>query len=169
MADIHHAIIQCMSTTISELKRANTSLDLDDFNVDNAYFRSFDMVVRRQLDSVWHKVGPRTKQLVNDLGTLRRLLYYLLTYDPLHFHAYLETLIAANTVNPAGNAKQHQSPWLLTDAAHIIFQVAKRRCYTMSKVQLPEVVDVDDEDAWAALDEMEAGGPAAHNPKSAKA
>ncbi|KAG6896227.1 hypothetical protein C0992_009622 [Termitomyces sp. T32_za158] len=74
MSDIHHAIIQCMSTTLSELKRANTTLDLDDFNVDNAYFRSFDMVVRRQLDPVWHKVGPRTKQLVNDLGTLRRLL-----------------------------------------------------------------------------------------------
>jgi DNA excision repair protein ERCC-4 len=49
-------------------------LELDDFNVENAYFRSFDMVVRRQLDPVWHKVGPKTKQLVNDLGTLRRLL-----------------------------------------------------------------------------------------------
>jgi len=49
-------------------------LELDDFNVENAYFRSFDILVRRQLDPVWHKVGPKTKQLVNDLGTLRRLL-----------------------------------------------------------------------------------------------
>ncbi|GLB36876.1 putative ERCC4 domain containing protein [Lyophyllum shimeji] len=161
MADIHHAIIQCMSTTISELKRSNATLDLDDFNVENAYFRSFDVVVRRQLDSVWHKVGPRTKQLVNDLGTLRRLLYYLLTYDPLQFHAYLETLIASNSTTASGGVKQHQSPWLLTDAAHIIFQVAKRRCYTVSsgsKVKLPQVIDlVDDEDAWQALDEIENG------------
>ena len=52
-------------------------LDLDDFKVDNAYFRSFDIVVRRQLDPVWHKVGPKTKQLVNDLGTLRRLLWFV--------------------------------------------------------------------------------------------
>jgi DNA excision repair protein ERCC-4 len=51
-----------------------TQLDLDDFNVENAYFRSFEVVVRRQLDPVWHKVGAKTKQLVNDLGTLRRLL-----------------------------------------------------------------------------------------------
>ena len=49
-------------------------LDLNDFKVDNAYFRSLDIVVQRQLDPVWHKVGPKTKQLVNDLGTLRRLL-----------------------------------------------------------------------------------------------
>ena len=93
MAEIHHAIIQCMTTTLSELKRSNTTvqyffgistiylllisilqLDLEDFNVENAYFRSFDIVVRRQLDPVWHKVGPKTKQLVSDLGTLRQLL-----------------------------------------------------------------------------------------------
>ncbi|KAG6865039.1 hypothetical protein C0991_005532 [Blastosporella zonata] len=172
MSDIHHAIIQCMSTTLSELKRSNTTLDLDDFNVDNAYFRSFDMVVRRQLDPVWHKVGPRTKQLVNDLGTLRRLLFYLLTYDSLHFHAYLETLIASNTTTASGHTKQHQSPWLLTDAAHIIFQVAKRRCYTVSaasKAQLPRVVDAtDDDDAWAALDEIEALGTTVPNSKETR-
>ena len=49
-------------------------LDLDDINIENAYFRSFDAIVRRQLDPVWHKVGPRTKQLVGDLATLRNLL-----------------------------------------------------------------------------------------------
>ena len=78
MSEIHHAIVQCMSTTLAELKRANTALDLDDLTIDNAYFRSFDIVVRRILDPVWHKVGPRTKQLVGDLATLRRLLAYLL-------------------------------------------------------------------------------------------
>lgn len=49
-------------------------LDLDELNVENAYFRSFDLIVRRQLDPVWHKVGPKTKQLVNDLSILRQLL-----------------------------------------------------------------------------------------------
>ncbi|KAF8959813.1 hypothetical protein BDZ97DRAFT_1836010 [Flammula alnicola] len=156
MADIHHAIIQCMNTTLSELKRSNTSLDLDDFNIENAYFRSFEIIVRRQLDSVWHNVGPKTKQLVNDLGTLRRLLYYLLTYDALQFHSYLETLIASNTVTAAGGAKQHQSPWMLTDAANIIFQSAQRRCYTISSPTKTRVIDLtEDDDAWAALDEAE--------------
>ncbi|KAF9561500.1 hypothetical protein CPC08DRAFT_707327 [Agrocybe pediades] len=158
MADIHHAIIQCMNTTLSELKRSNTTLDLDDFNVENAYFRSFEIIVRRQLDSVWHKVGPKTKQLVNDLGTLRRLLYYLLTYDALQFHNYLETLIEANTVTVTGGVKQHQSPWMLTDAANIIFQSAQRRCYTITSTAKPKtsVIDLtEDDEAWEALYEAE--------------
>ncbi|KAJ7616307.1 hypothetical protein DFH06DRAFT_1239050 [Mycena polygramma] len=158
MADIHHAIIQCMTATLGELKRSNSTLDLDDFNVENAYFRSFDLVVRRQLDTVWHKTGPKTKQLVTDLGILRRLLLYLLTYDPLQFHAYLETLIATNTVTVMG-VRQNRSPWMISDAAHIIFEVAKRRCYTISSTAklsggLPPQNADDDDDEWNTLDEI---------------
>lgn len=40
-------------------------LDLDDLTVESAYFKSFDAVVGRQLDAVWHKVEPRTKELVS--------------------------------------------------------------------------------------------------------
>ncbi|KAF8871579.1 hypothetical protein BD779DRAFT_1453779 [Infundibulicybe gibba] len=157
MSEIHHAVIQCMTSTLSEIKRSNTTLDLDDLNVENAYFRFFDVIVRRQLDPVWHKVGPKTKQLVSDLGTLRRLLYYLISYDPLQFHAYLETLITSNTVNAAGGIKQHQSPWLLTDAANTIFQVAKRRCYlTTSTSNVPTTADpTDDDEAWEALNDVD--------------
>ncbi|KAH9177541.1 hypothetical protein EDB89DRAFT_1933182 [Lactarius sanguifluus] len=162
MKEIHGALVQCMSTTLAELKRSNTMLDLDDLSVENAYFRSFDAIVRRQLDPVWHKVGPRTKQLVNDLATLRRLLTYLLNYDPLAFHAYLETIIASNAQSASGNPRQNHSPWLLTDAAHIIFETAKKRCYILR--ESPEnvssasedVVEIsDDENAWEALEEAQ--------------
>ncbi|KAF7794882.1 hypothetical protein EIP86_006025 [Pleurotus ostreatoroseus] len=160
MSEIHGAIVQCMTTTLAELKRSNTSLDLDDLNVENAYFRSFDAIVRRQLDPVWHKVGPKTKQLVSDLATLRRLLQLLLTEDALSFQQYLESLIDSNTVNEAGNARQNQSPWMLTDAAHIIFQYARRRCYTIDSnaaAAAQSVDELDDEDAWEALRELEGG------------
>lgn len=82
---------------------------------------------------------------------------YLLTYDALAFHAYLETLIESNTVNEAGNARHNQSSWMLTDAAHIMFEFAKRRCYTISAARepAPRAYDIDDEDAWDALDEAE--------------
>ncbi|KAJ7114960.1 hypothetical protein C8R44DRAFT_226027 [Mycena epipterygia] len=158
MADIHHAILQCMTSTLGELKRSNSTLDLDDFKVENAYFRSFDAIVRRQLDTVWHKIGPKTKQLVSDLGILRRLLLYLLTYDPLQFHAYLETLIATNTVTIMG-VKHNRSPWMMSDAAHIIFEVAKRRCYTISSTAklsggLPPQNPDDDDDEWNVVDEL---------------
>ena len=88
----------------------------------------------------------------------------MLNYDPLAFHAYLETIIMSNTLSTAGNPRQNQSPWLLSDAAHIIFETAKKRCYVLREAperqtRVPtdsDVIDIsDDEDAWEALDEAE--------------
>ncbi|KAF7331499.1 ERCC4 domain-containing protein [Mycena kentingensis (nom. inval.)] len=153
MADIHRAIIQCMDATLSELKRSNATLDLDELTVENAYFRQFEVIVRKQLDSVWHSTGAKTKQLVSDLGVLRRLLGYLLTYDPLQFHAYLETLLATGTVTVMG-VKENKSPWMISDIAHLIFDGARRRCYLGTFKPKPREQQEED-DAWAILDEAD--------------
>jgi DNA excision repair protein ERCC-4 len=83
---------------------------------------------------------------------------YLLTYDAFQFHAYLETLIATNTVTVMG-VKQNRSPWMISDAAHIIFEVAKRRCYTITSTAkfvggLPPQNADDDDDDWNTMDEI---------------
>jgi DNA excision repair protein ERCC-4 len=83
---------------------------------------------------------------------------YLLSYDALAFHAYLETIVASNTTSPSGEARQHQSPWLLTDAANAIFQAAKRRCYTtrvVPRLRTSARDLADDEEGWEALDEIQ--------------
>jgi DNA excision repair protein ERCC-4 len=49
-------------------------VELDELTVENALFRNFDRVVRGRLDPIWHRVGPKTKRLVQDLTTLRNLL-----------------------------------------------------------------------------------------------
>ncbi|KIM21371.1 hypothetical protein M408DRAFT_80635 [Serendipita vermifera MAFF 305830] len=152
MKEIHGAIIQCIEATLSDLKRSNTELNLDDLNVQSAYFRNFDLMARRQLNSVWHRVGFRTKQLVGDLATLRRLLLYLLSYDPIGFQAYVETIIASNSTTVSGKPNYDRSAWLSSDAAHIIFQSARRRCFLSSKVALPTVPTRDE--AWDVLDEV---------------
>lgn len=81
----------------------------------------------------------------------------LLTHDAIAFQQYLEGLLESSTVNVSGKVRQHQSPWLLTDAANVIFQYAKRRCYVTTKVREheAEAINVDDEDAWEALLEAE--------------
>jgi DNA excision repair protein ERCC-4 len=90
-----------------------------------------------------------------------------LTYDAVAFHAYLEVLIASNTVSASGGPKQHQSPWLLTEAANTIFTLAKRRCFVSTPKQNKIVSEDQDEHAWEALDEIQ-GTAAGSGSKAAK-
>ncbi|MCJ1293664.1 hypothetical protein MMC34_005219 [Xylographa carneopallida] len=129
MRDIQNAILECVEVSISELKKAGTGLDLDDWTLDSALHRSFDVIIRRQLDPIWHRVSYRTRQIVNDLTVLRSVLHALLTYDAVSFNKYLDTILAAHQPPPGSN-RQNQSPWLFLDAANTIFETAKRRVYT---------------------------------------
>jgi DNA excision repair protein ERCC-4 len=78
MRDIQNAILECVEVSISELKKADTGLELDDWTLDSALHRSFDVIVRRQLDPIWHRVSYRTRQIVNDLSVLRSVLQLVL-------------------------------------------------------------------------------------------
>jgi DNA excision repair protein ERCC-4 len=129
MRDIQNAIMECVEVSIGELKKGNSGLEMEDWNIDSALHKNFDTIVRRQLDPVWHRVSWKTKQIVNDLTVLRGLLHSLLTYDAVSFNRHLDTILAAHTP-PPGSTRQNQSPWLFLDAAHTIFDTAKRRVYT---------------------------------------
>ncbi|GAC95200.1 single-stranded DNA endonuclease [Pseudozyma hubeiensis SY62] len=152
MRNIQTAIIECLDASLSELKRGNANVETDDFSIEHAIFRAFDVVVRRQLDPIWHRVSAKTKQLVGDLTTLRNLLNYLLTYDSVTFNSYLETILASSTTTAKGTTRQNQSAWLFMDAANVIFHEAKRRVYVWdeSRPQQPLTEDqsyADDEEA----------------------
>ncbi|KAG9063825.1 hypothetical protein KI688_003937 [Linnemannia hyalina] len=124
MKTIQAAIINCMDICLQELRRSSSAIeiDIDDFTVEKALFKSFDVIIRRQLDPIWHRVSHKTKQLVSDLKTLRSLLGYLVSYDSVNFNLYLETLLAS--VGPhSGNY------WMMTDPADKIFSTAKSRVY----------------------------------------
>ncbi|KDE08113.1 hypothetical protein MVLG_01595 [Microbotryum lychnidis-dioicae p1A1 Lamole] len=138
MLDIQGAIIECMEATLSEIKRSNTYLEVEDLTVENALFRSFDGLVRSRLDPVWHKVGSRTKLLVQDLTMLRKLQAYLLALDCVSFNRFLETILTSQASSSSlttknGNVtaldKKDRSPWLYTTAADTIFTVAQKRVY----------------------------------------
>lgn len=57
MRDIQNAVMECVEVSISELKKGNPGLEMDDWNLDSALHRSFDAIVRRQLDPVWHRTS----------------------------------------------------------------------------------------------------------------
>ncbi|KAL8875595.1 MAG: hypothetical protein Q9198_006069, partial [Flavoplaca austrocitrina] len=129
MKDIQNAILECVEVSIGELRKADTGLELDDWTLDSALHKSFDVIVRRQLDPIWHRVSFRTRQIVNDLTVLRGILHALLTYDAVSFNKYLDTILAAHQP-PPGSTRQNQSPWLFLDAANTIFETAKQRVYS---------------------------------------
>jgi DNA excision repair protein ERCC-4 len=129
MQDIQNAVLECVEASISELKKANPGIEVDDWNIDSALHKNFDQIIRRQLDPVWHRTTFKTRQVVRDLSLLRSILHALLTYDAVNFNKYLDTVLAASQP-PPGSTKQNQSPWLFLDAADTIFTTAKRRVYT---------------------------------------
>ena len=61
MEEIYQAISELMDACIKELRKSN-KIDTSELTVENGIFRSFDDIIRRQLDSIWHTVSPRTKQ-----------------------------------------------------------------------------------------------------------
>ena len=74
MKEIQAAIVDCIDGCLVELRRSMPHIDVEDVTVENALFKNFDAILRHQLDPIWHKCSSKTKALVGDLKTLRRLL-----------------------------------------------------------------------------------------------
>lgn len=74
MKAIQSAVLECVELNIGELKKANSGLDIEDWTVDSALHKNFDLAIRRQLEPVWHRVSFRTRQIASDLTVLRSIL-----------------------------------------------------------------------------------------------
>ncbi|CAO1633576.1 unnamed protein product [Parajaminaea phylloscopi] len=131
MRIIQTAVVECLDATLGELKRSVSSIEVGEYTLENAIFQAFDVIVQRQLQPVWHRLGFKTKRLVNDLRELRRLLNFLISYDAVTFYEYLETLRAAQTAIAGSSAlsRMNLPDWMLLDAANTIFQHARARAY----------------------------------------
>ena len=70
---LQRALLSAVDTCLQELRSLNQSLDLPLWTVENSLFKSFDTLVRMQLEPVWSKASKKTKALVSDLQTLRKV------------------------------------------------------------------------------------------------
>lgn len=109
------------------MKRSIPAFESEELTAENAVFKNFDFFLRQQLESIWHKVSSKTKSLLQDIKTIRRLLSYLTGYDCVTFLSFIETLIAA--ASPSSVFKSETSQWLLLDAAQVVISTAKNRVY----------------------------------------
>ena len=124
---IQEALLQVMLACLGELKRSR-HVDAAELTLEAGLFRSFDRVLSRQLDPVWHAVPRRLRQAVRDLRTLRGVAQCLLRYDAVTFLRYLELLRAGES---------RDALWLFADAAHTVFEEAKRRVYVLRRPGSP--------------------------------
>ncbi|KAI4369977.1 hypothetical protein MLD38_018366 [Melastoma candidum] len=119
MVGIQKAILEVMDACLKEMRKTN-KVDVEDLTVENGLFKSFDEIVRMQLDPIWHTLGKKTKQLVSDLKTLRKLLDYLVRYDAVSYLKYLDTLRVSESF---------RSVWIFAESSYKIFELAKKRVY----------------------------------------
>ena len=150
MTEIQNAVMECVEASIADLKKSNPGADVEDWTFDSALHRSFDTIIRRQLDPVWHRTSFRTKQIVRDLSLLRTILHSLLTFDAMSFNKYLDTVLAASSP-PPGSTRTSQSPWLFLDAANTLFATAKARVYTG---KIPDNLSSDQDGLNPVLEEL---------------
>ena len=116
---------------MAELKRSIPFLETEDLTVENAILKNFDFFLKQQMESMWHKVSTKTKNLLQDIKAIRRLLNYLTGYDCITFLSFLETLIAASS--PSSVFKpEPASQWLMLDAAQVVVSTAKNRVFKKS-------------------------------------
>ena len=114
---LQHALPEAVDACLVELRTHNASVDVSQFTLENSLFKSFDTIVRMQLDPVWHKTSRRTKALVADLQTLRKLLNFLVSYDCVTYLEYIETVLdAASALHPS-----ERPHWLLNSSEAVFY------------------------------------------------
>lgn len=120
---VYEALTELVDACVKELRK-HERLDTTDLQPSQGLSSALDEKIRRQLAPVWHTVGPKTRQIVSDLRTLRVLATFLTKMDPITFLSYLETLRSMEGT---------RSAWLFHSAAHTVFEAAKSRVYTFQQ------------------------------------
>jgi DNA excision repair protein ERCC-4 len=133
MKDIQSAIVTAVKGCMNELKKSTPMVEWnqgnDDLRIENCVTSNFDRAVSKQLEKDWHRLKPDSKQLVQDLRTLRTLFQYLIQYDCVSFWKLISTIKAMSSAG--GGPSRNQAMWLLTPAAQLLFQRAKERLYVI--------------------------------------
>ncbi|XP_076352632.1 DNA repair endonuclease XPF-like [Tachypleus tridentatus] len=154
MQAIQTSLLDLMNMCVIEIKKINPRLDTDELTLENAISRSFDKIIKFQLDPIWHQLGPKTRRLVADLKTLRRILETLTQHDSVTFYSLLKS-----TKDNVSNNFQI-SDWLFMDSAESMFIQARERVFgpeSKSKVvkttngEQPQSIKPEISPKWLAL------------------
>jgi len=131
MQDVQTAVLELITFTLKEIKRLNPNLDTEELTVENSISKSFHKILQRELNPIWHQLSGKTRQLVNDLKTLRMVLTYLTQYDCITFYNFVSTLKTAESAMKSGG-------WVLLDSAETLFLTSKARVFDSIESSKPK-------------------------------
>jgi DNA excision repair protein ERCC-4 len=121
MTSIQTALVDLIGVCLKELKAANQLLDTDELTTENALTKSFDYLVKLYVDPVQHTLSFKSRQLLADIRTLRRLLFYLIQYDSVTFYSIVHSIWQS----PDHFGKN--TGWMFLESADSLYSNAKQR------------------------------------------
>ncbi|KAA0148347.1 hypothetical protein FNF29_06734 [Cafeteria roenbergensis] len=124
------ALQRCLVTALDGCLRdlqSSPAAELDGIDLGRAAQEGFEVKLRRRLDPVWHRLSAQARQVVADVGVIRRLLAEVARLDAVSLYALLLSLRQAH---------RHQatdSLWIMSDAAEELYRLAKDRVFVVER------------------------------------
>ncbi|CAF1473771.1 unnamed protein product [Rotaria sordida] len=150
MTDIQVSIIELINACLQELRSSTTWIDNDILNIDQAILNSFERLIHLQLQPIWNQVSIRTKQLLNDIKTLRLFIFYLTQYDCVTFYNAVQAVFINEKLYGSRGKNIHSSQgstgsWLYLPAADRLLMTSKCRVFGESaKKQIQQTKENDE-------------------------
>ncbi|CAF1437265.1 unnamed protein product, partial [Didymodactylos carnosus] len=134
MIEIELSLRNLINICLQDLKQSTTYLDNDILNTDNVILTTFDRLIYIQLQPVWNQISFRTKQIINDIKTLRLFILYLTQYDCVTFYnaiysVYQNERLYGNKSKSINSSQASTGNWLLLPAAETLLMVSKARVF----------------------------------------
>ena len=128
MTDIQVSLMELINACLQELRSSTTWIDNDILTADQAILNSFERLIRLQLQPIWNQVSIRTKQLLNDIKTLRLFVLYLTQYDCVTFFNAIQAVFVNEKLYGSRGKNVHSSrgstgSWLYLPAAERLLTV----------------------------------------------
>lgn len=128
---IQTCLLDLMNYTTKSLKLSNKTLEMQEITLENCITKKFHKILQSQLDTVWHQIGTRSKEFIQDLKVLRSLIINLIHQDSVSFYALVRQYRTPEYA-------QINSGWILLDSAEMLFKLAKGRVFNSKNEFDPE-------------------------------
>ncbi|CAF2914166.1 unnamed protein product [Rotaria sp. Silwood2] len=145
MTDIQVSLMELINACLQELRSSTAWIDNDILTVDQAILNSFERLIHLQLQPIWNQVSIRTKQLLNDIKTLRLFVLYLTQYDCVTFYNAVQAVFINEKLYGSRGKNIHSSQgstgsWLYLPAAERLLMASKCRVFGESaKKQVQQI------------------------------